>query len=331
MKKKPKISRVERLEISILLQKGYGIREMGRVLDRSPSSILEEIKKNKVNGVYHPKKAHHKSYIRRKYAKYQGKKINENDKLREYIIDKLERSWNPEVISGRIKKENLGFYASKTSIYEWLRSIYGTRYCHLLHAKRYYVKRRKTKKNRRVMIPYRKDISLRPRITGFAHYEVDTVISGKRHKSKVSLSVIYNINSKYVDMRKINNLKPVTFNQAILSMKQRVKKIRTLTLDNGIENKHHYQLGLDTYFCRPYHSFEKGGVENVNGLIRRYIKKGSDISKYSSQYIKQVVDILNNKPRKSLDYQTPYEVMIKYNQLSLNKQKTPSLGVRIEG
>lgn len=326
MRKKPKISKIERMEISILLDKGYKIREIGRVLDRSPSSISEEIRKNKVNNIYNPQKAEHKAYVRRKYSKYQGMKINEDNRLREYIIERLKKHWNPEVISGRMKKDKLPFYASKSAIYLWLRTVYGERYCSYLHSKRYYVKKRKIKKIRRIMIPNRVSIEKRPKMKGFSHYEADSIVSGKRHKSKASLSVVYNIKSKYVDMRKMDNLKPDAFNQSILEMKRNLGEIKTLTLDNGIENKYHYKLGIRTFFCNPYHSWEKGGIENVNRLIRRYIKKGSDIREYSDRYIRKVVNILNHRPRKSLNYLSPYEVMIKYNQLLLDNKKTP--GVR---
>ena len=73
-------------------------------------------------------------------------------------------------------------------------------------------------------------------------------------------------------------------------------------MDNGLENRYHYQLGMQTYFCDPYASWQKGGVENVNGLIRRYIPKGADISQYSDEYVKMIEDILNHRPRKSLGY-----------------------------
>jgi len=331
MKKKPKINKIERLEISLLQQKGYGIREISRALDRSPSSISEEIRKNKVNNTYHPQKADHKAYVRRKYSKYQGMRINKDDELRKYIVDKLEKHWNPGVISGRMKKDQLPFYVSKSAIYLWLRTAYGQKYCYLLHSQRYYVKRRKIKKNKRIMIPNRVGIEKRPKIQGFSHYEGDTIVSGKKHKSRTCLSVVYNIKSKYVDLRKMDNLKPDAFNQSILQMKRNLKEIKTLTLDNGIENRHHYKLGIRTFFCNPYHSWEKGGIENVNRLIRRYVRKGSDIREYSDRYIRKVVNILNHKPRRSLNYLTPYEVMIKYNQLLLDNKKRLETGVRIEG
>ena len=96
--------------------------------------------------------------------------------------------------------------------------------------------------------------------------------------------------------------------------------IKSFTLDNGIENQYHEQLGIKTYFCNPYSAWQKGGVENMIKMVRRFIPKGSDIKNYSPQYLKKVVDILNNKPRKSLDYNTPYEMMIKHNLFIKNKK-----------
>ena len=106
-------------------------------------------------------------------------------------------------------------------------------------------------------------------------------------------------------------MKPALFAASICEMKHTVNMVKSLTLDNGIENTGHETIGVPTFFCTPYHSWEKGGVENFIGMIRRFIPKGSDLSKYSQTYVKMVVDTLNNKPRKSLGYKTPYEVMKK--------------------
>jgi len=94
--------------------------------------------------------------------------------------------------------------------------------------------------------------------------------------------------------------------------------INSLTLDNDIIFKKHKELsellGRPIYFCHPYHSWEKGGVENINKLVRRYISKGSDISQYSDEDIQTIQDKLNNRPRKCLKYKTPCEVMVENNQ-----------------
>jgi IS30 family transposase len=100
----------------------------------------------------------------------------------------------------------------------------------------------------------------------------------------------------------------------------------SLTLDNGIENRQHEEIGIPIYFCDPYSSWQKGGVENANKMIRRFIPKGSDISNYSDKEIAEIVRILNNKPRESLDYKTPYEVMIKHGLLTKKVQQKVALG-----
>ena len=316
------IKKTERLEIEILLSKEYSIRSIAGVLKRSPSSISTEIRINSVNRVYDALKANHKAYVRRKYSKYQGMKINQNRDLERYVIKGLEDDFNPDEISGRMKKENQPFYISKTAIYGWLYSVYGQKYCKYLLSQRYKKKKRK-KKTKKEMIPNRTGIEMRPlsinnRLFG-GDLEGDTVVSGKKTKSKYALAVVIDRKFRYTKIERINNLKPSSFNQAILRFKNEIV-INSLTLDNGIENKHWEKLDINTFFCDPYSSWQKGSVENVNKMIRRYIPKGADISKYSKKFIKKIETILNNKPRKILNYKTPLEAMLE-NNLLLNRNK----------
>ncbi|MFH1233622.1 MAG: IS30 family transposase [Patescibacteria group bacterium] len=164
----------------------------------------------------------------------------------------------------------------------------------------------------------RKGLKLRPaganHKTRFGHYEGDTVVSGKKTGSKTALAVLYERKAKCVSFRKINSLKPRMFNQAIEEM-AKDKKIKSLTMDNGIENTKHEELGLPTFFCDPYSPWQKGGVENVIKMARRFFPKASDLSKYSDDYVMMVESILNNKPRKSLGYRTPLEIIAKNNLL----------------
>ena len=309
-------------------------KDIARILNIDQSTVSREIARNRrskrhqggtKNGDYDSSVAHHKSYVRKKYAKYQGKKIHEHDKLREYIIERLKIFWSPDEISGRMKVEGQPFYVSKTAIYEWLYSSRGQAYCHLLYAKRYKPKKQKKNKTERTLIPNRQGIELRPKEatnnnTGYEDYEGDTIVSGKKTSSKASLSVIYARTAKYVDARKIANLKPDTNSKAILDMKKD-KKVLSLTLDNGVENTKYEKLNVPTYFCDPYSSWQKGGIENVNKMLRWFFPKGSDISIYSDEYVKMAVDILNNKPRKSLGYKTPLEVMIEKNLFTENSMQ----------
>lgn len=85
--------------------------------------------------------------------------------------------------------------------------------------------------------------------------------------------------------------------------------MRSLTLDNGIENRWHAKLGIPVYFCDPYSSWQKGGVENANRMIRRYLPKGTDMATVTPQRLASIIAILNNKPRKILGYKSALQVM----------------------
>lgn len=324
----------ERDRIQALLESGHKQKEIAAILKRNKSTISREInrnskkiaeKKENVKNKYISSVAQHKAYVKRKYAKYQGKKINENGGLQEYIVDGLKRDWSPDSISGRMKEGGEPFYASKTAIYDWLRSNRGQRYCFYLPSKRYYTKKRKGVKTKKSLIPNRKGIELRPleitNRTRFGHFEADTIVSGKRHRSKFALAVSYERKAKYTSIRKIRSLKPERFNRAIMKINERFNKVKSLTLDNGIENVRYEKLEIPTFFCDPYSSWQKGGVENANKMIRRYIPKGCDISNYSDKYVKMVEDKLNNRPRKSLGYKTPREIMLRNHMLRKETKK----------
>lgn len=269
---------------------------------------------------YFPKKAAHKAYVRRKYSKYQGMKLEDRENLKQYVITHLELHWTPEEISGRLKYEEKCLeYISAKGIYRWLYSSYGQRYCFLLPKQRFSPKKRRYgKKTERSLIPDRVGIEERPQGANdrseFGHFETDTVVSGKKTGSKAALDVLVERKARYTRLRKIPNLKPKTNNRALKKMAKDLK-MSTLTYDNGIENREHKALAnilqIKTYFCHPYHSWEKGTIENTNGRIRRFIPKGADLSKYSAAEVQVVEDWLNHTPRKCLNYQTPYEIMQK--------------------
>jgi transposase, IS30 family len=334
MKKKnyTHLSQMERDRIEALLNARHKQKEIAQILKRDGGTISREIERNRrkikkkggsINGRYQSSSAQHKTYARRKYAKYQGKKINENKELEEYIVIRLRKHWSPDSISGRMKKEKrkgfISFYASKNLIYEWLYSSWGQRYAEYLYTQRYKPKKRKRVQTKRVMIPNRLGIELRPKgatnRTRYRHFEGDTIVSGKKHHSKESVTIIYERKAKYIGLKKIKALKPKLLTRSIRAFKKNVK-IRTLTLDNGLENREHQKLNIPTYFCDPYSAWQKGGVENAIKSVRRFIYKGSDIRQYSHQYVKMVMDKLNNKPRKSLGYKTPLEVMREHNLLT---------------
>jgi len=318
MRKAGKLSRSERSEIQILHDKGYSARAIAKVLGRSPNTIAAELKRNaNSNGVYIGRKADHAAYVRRKYAKYQGKKIEEHIALRTYVIAGLQAGWNPDEISGCMKHEGRPFYASKTAIYEWLYSAYGQPYCQYLPSRQYRPKTRKRTATTRVMIPDRIPFAQRPlgatNRSRYGHWEADTVVSGKRTQSKAALAVTQERKTRLIGAMLIPNLKPTLFANATTQLLAN-KRALTVTLDNGIENKQHTTItaatGVKVFFCDPYSSWQKGSVEHANKMLRRYLPKGCDLSQFDQAFVDAVVDRLNKKPRKILGYKSALQLAV---------------------
>lgn len=330
------ITNVEQKEISILLKKDFSLRDIASAMSRDPGTICREIERNSVRGSYEPDKAKVKSRQRRRYSKYQGMKVRERPKLKEFIIRKMQAGWTPEEIAGRLKthRKDLPSISAK-GIYKWLYSVHGQKYCPLLCSQHIKPKKRRPKPERS-MIPHRVGIEKRPEEannrTEYGHYETDTIVSGKRHESTAALAVLHERKARYVRLKKIPNLKPATFAGALKKIASDVHR-RSITYDNGIENRHHEAvasaLNVLTFFCNRYHSWEKGGVENTNGRIRRYISKGSNLADYSDRDIAKIEHWLNHTPRKCLNWNTPYEIMIE-NKLFVSST-SPNPTVALEG
>ena len=212
MRKAPKLTSAERSEIEILHTKGYSARAIARVLGCSPNTIASELTRNACGtdkrtpatkrGRYIASRAKQKAYARRRYATYQGKKIQENNQLRAFIIARLKDHWNPDEIAGFLKNNSsLGIYASKTAIYAWLHSPWGQHYCQYLSCARYRKKPRKTAAGRE-HIPGRVGIAKRPKgatnRSRYGHWEQDAIVSSKQSGSAVCLTVLQERKSRYV-------------------------------------------------------------------------------------------------------------------------------------
>jgi IS30 family transposase len=162
------------------------------------------------------------------------------------------------------------------------------------------------------MIPARVGIQERPEEVEtrvrVGHWEGDTVVSGKHSGSKAALVVTVERSTRLVAARKIPNLKPESFNRAVRLVQRRVTKMKSLTLDNGIENRYHAALRVPVYFCDPYSSWQKGSVENANKMIRHYLPKGMDLAEVTPARLQAIIRIINNKPRKILGYKSALEM-----------------------
>ena len=317
MKKASKITDAERSEIDILHGKGYSARSIAKALGRSPNTIAAELKRNSYqDGRYIAARAKQKAYVRRKYARYQGKKIQEDDELRAFIILKLSERWNPDEIAGYLRvNPALGLYASKTALYEWLRSAWGQQYCVLLYSQRYQRKPRRKNKTDRVMIPNRTSITERPLAAlgrvELGHCEYDSIVSSKRSGSTAALAVVAERSSRLIRASLVPNLKPEPYATTISRLVQGLNT-RTMTTDNGIENRHHRLItrktGAPVFFTDPYSSWQKGGVENANKMLRQYFPKGTDFATVSQTDVVYALECINNKPRKILGYKSSLQV-----------------------
>lgn len=318
MKKYTHLSLVERAEVEILRSKGYSQRDIGEVLGRNSGTVCRELKR-KVAGEYIARKAHHKAYVKRKYSKYQGMKIIEDMKLEEYITKHLRQGWSPEQISGRIADERFLLPVSHTTIYSWLRSVNGRK----LEAELKKLKRKRTKTARKkvVQLEGRIFIDERPKSVDsreyFGDWEGDFIVSGQGKKS--ALLVLHERKSRYVLMKKVKHKSAKEVEQTLVEMIRPLTNFKSLTLDNDVAFVHHQKISEEIkaplFFCHPYASWEKGGVENSNLYIRRWIPKGSDISKWSDEDIRNIESWMNSLPRKVLGFRTPEEVMVKNKQM----------------
>jgi len=304
-------SKSDRLELSILLNRGYSHREIGKSLRKHHSSISREIKDNSVKGRYDPAKAHIKATVKRAKSKYQGMKIREHTELESYVISGIQNYWSPEQIAGRIKNIDTNIrYVSAPSIYKYLYSRYGQYLHSYLYAKRWRKqKRRSKKKPRKERIPNRVSIEQRPEIVDqrsrFGDFEGDTLGRIKTDKEVVVGSV--ERLSRYIMLSKEFGLK-----YAMDGLNKQFSPYRSLieslTLDNGLENIHYQKLRVDTFFCHPYASCDKATMENSFGRLRRFIPKKAGLNGYSQQDIASFARTMNNTPRKCLNYRTPKEV-----------------------
>jgi IS30 family transposase len=308
MAKKPKLKLVDRLEIKILLEKKYSLRAISRSMERSHNTIAYEVSVNGGVFGYNPYNADIYARTRKKDTRREWSKIEHNLEMKQYITESLEKHWNPDEISGRMKKEKKPWYASKTAIYEWLWSVRGQQYCIHLYSGRYH-KKKHGKKTERVMIPERVGIEERglgaDNRTRYGHWEDDTVVSRKGCSG--GLSTGCERKSRLVRATKVSSMSTVEHMEVIRKQIEQYKTL-SITFDNGMENKQHKTLGVPTFFCKPYSSWQKGGIENANKMLRYFFPKGTNFRTVSQKRVDEAVSFINNKPRKILGYKTALEV-----------------------
>lgn len=268
--------------------------------------------------MYDPRKANHKAYVRRQEAKYQGMKIVAHPALRAFVEEKLMEGRSPESIAGRIKRHQRNLpRISPDSIERFLKSIYGRR----VEAHRKYLVRKRKWRRKRLKVSQLKDrifIDRRPAIINrrgrVGDVEADFILSGKDGTGVLLTAADRKLRPAFLE--KVLPVSITNVHQAFVRIKQRFPEMRTITTDNDFLLQKHKELegllGVKIYFCQPYHSWEKGTIENTNGEIRKSIPKGSDVSKYSQRFIRQIEKKINDRYMECLGYMTPNEALQKY-------------------
>jgi len=291
-------------------------------MNRSISTLSEEISHNSVHGEYNPQKAHHKFVVRRKASSFRGKKIVSNQKLRHFVDSALSDGQSPESISGRLKYQEKSLPSvSRHTIERYRRSPYGKLIGIKLKSKKRFRKREKSKK-----LTERTFIGKRPKKannrTRVGDVEADFIVSGKSGHGVLLVAVCRKLRVVFLEL--IHDVCVDEVHEAFVRIQEKFPEMKTLTLDNDILFQMHKALekllGIKLYFCHPYHSWEKGSVENANKIIRKFIPKGSNLSRYDHDYIRKIEEHLNGRFMKCLKYATPNEAIKKHRQ-RIKKQR----------
>ena len=293
----------ERFVIEKLYQAGSAVRRIAEFLNRSVNTISREIRKNSVRGIYTAEKAKHKAYTKRWRAKGQCLKVAMSSFLCVFVEEKLEKKWSPKQISGHLKRE-YGIQCSAKAIYKFAESR-GLEYLLFWgwnnHKGGWKRGRWKTAHDGR------KYIDLRPERNEVGHIELDFIVS---KGSPWVLLVAVDTVSKRTWVRKLPNRKRDTIRAALSGLFHGVE-LKSITTDNDIAftcwRELEVLLNTCIYFTHPYHSWEKGLVENTNRWIRCFVPKRRDIESVTEEEMQEIHTFLNDRPRECIGFRTASE------------------------
>lgn len=306
MKKKKKYTHVtdsERFCIQALHTAHTLVRRIAEVLGRSPNTISREIAKNSVNGVYEAHKAQHKASAKRWRAKKQCLKVALDPFLCQFVIERLAKPyrWSPKQISGHLKRE-LGIRCSSKAIYKFAES---RGLDHLLFWGWNNHKGGRKREHWKTRYDGRKYIDLRPHREGMGHIELDFIVS---KGSTWVLMVAVDTRTKRTWVRKLPNRKRDTIRAALSRLFHGIV-LKSITTDNDIAftcwRELEALLQVPIYFTHPYHSWEKGLVENTNRWIRCFVPKRRDIESVTEEEMHEILSFLNDRPRECIGFRTP--------------------------
>jgi len=307
----------ERCEIARLHEGGQSIRKIAAALDRQPSTIARELKRNRGSTIgYRPSYAQQQAAARR----WSGSRLERDDALREDVLDKMAGGWSPEQISGRLARDAGHKVISHESIYRFVHAqLKRTNDC----GWRRYLLRGKLKRgwiNKGGGAPRflnRRSIHDRPaeaqgRATA-GHWEADAMLFST---SGQAVLVAHERRSRITLIIRPQSLKAEPTADALTAILKPMPAAlrRTITFDNGTEFARHYrltrQLGIDTYFCDTRSPWQKGGVENAIGRLRRTLPRKTNLDAVTNDTLDKLASRYNNTPRKCLGFQTPAEAFL---------------------
>lgn len=300
----------ERYQIYVLLKAGHDQEYIAKALGRSGSTISREIARNSGKRGYRPKQAQEFAEERKQISASNAACITAADWVE--VENHLRKDWSPEQIAGTTG------LASTESIYQHIYSdkVFGGTLWQHLRCKKKRRKRYGSGRQRRGQIPNKTPISERPAVvdkkTRLGDWEGDTII-GKGHKGVIV--TLAERSTQFVLIRKVPNKEAEVVQKAIRSMMKNVASVsHTLTFDNGKEFAEHekiaHALDLTVFFADPYASWQRGLNEQINGLIRQYLPKGTSFENVTDAEIEVIQKKLNSRPRKSLGFKTPAEVFL---------------------
>lgn len=299
MKNQPKkrvfshLSYEERVRIELLKNRRISIKEISRILGRSPGCIHYELRKKRVKGEYSCKKAQQVSYRKRYWSKYQSFKALDYEN---FIREKLVLRWSPEKISGLLRRNNI--LVSAKAIYKYVDS---RRLEHCL-----WKPKRKKQRKASYLHDYRKFTENKP-VFSTGYYEMDFIVCSQNTRC---LLVLVDRHSRLTLVLKLEDRTKQSIFHAFEILKKKVK-IKEITTDNDIAfscwRELEKQFSLKIFFTHPYRSWEKPLVEETNQLIRRFIPKKTNLRLVSQRKLSEVDQFLNHAPRQCLNYLTCYE------------------------
>jgi IS30 family transposase len=283
--------------------------EIARLMNRHRSTIYRELERNSDAWGYRAERANWLAKRRRRSC-HRPLKLLDLD-LRLYVNDRLRQAWSPDQIAGRMRAEfrrRRGWRISAQTIYSWIKRCCGRPGRWLRLANRQV----KDLEKREGYVSIRGRPAVINQRRRFGDWEGDTIQGKRRHSGLVTL---VERKSGLLRIGKINNLRSATTmcvaERCLAKLPASLR--RSVTFDNGSEFAEHHKLteklGLAIYFAEPYRAWQRGANENANGLLRQYFPKGTDFKRVSRREVERVERLLNERPRRRLNYKTPLEVL----------------------